>query len=48
MPRTIHCGEALGVKENPVGLVDRLSAFPCGPSETAGPSLTLPRISCPG
>jgi hypothetical protein len=29
-----------------IGLVvDRLSRFACGPSETAGPSPTLPRIS---
>jgi hypothetical protein len=37
----------IDVKENRVGLVDRLSAFACGPSETAGPSPTLPRISRP-
>jgi hypothetical protein len=37
----------VNVKENRVGLVDHLSAFACGPSETAGPSPTLPRISCP-
>jgi hypothetical protein len=28
--------------------VDRLLGFACGPSETAGPSATLARISCPG
>jgi hypothetical protein len=34
-------------KENRVGLVDRLLVFARGPSETAGPSPTLPRISFP-
>jgi hypothetical protein len=31
-----------------IGLVNLLSAFACGPSGTAGPSLTLPQISCSG
>jgi hypothetical protein len=37
----------MGFKENQAGFVDRLATFAWGPSETAGPSPTLPRISRP-
>jgi len=40
--------ERVGLKENQVGLVDRLLAFVYGSNETAGLSSTLPRISWTG